>query len=36
VREGLALHMVNAYLAAEFEGGRHAARVEMIQALQKL
>jgi ribose 5-phosphate isomerase B len=27
--EGLALDIVNAILGARFEGGRHAARVEM-------
>ncbi len=30
VGEGLALDIVDAFLRAEFEGGRHAARVEMI------
>ncbi|MGZ3377882.1 MAG: ribose 5-phosphate isomerase B [Phenylobacterium sp.] len=34
VGEGLALDIVDAFLAAEFEGGRHAARVEMIRALE--
>jgi len=34
VGEGLALDIVDAFLAAEFEGGRHAARVEMIKALE--
>lgn len=33
VGEGLALDIVDAFLAAEFEGGRHAPRVEMIKAL---
>src|SRR5580698_8066850 len=33
VGEGLALDIVDAFLAAEFEGGRHAERVEMIRAL---
>jgi ribose 5-phosphate isomerase B len=33
VGEGLALDIVDAFLAAEFEGGRHAPRVEMINAL---
>jgi ribose 5-phosphate isomerase B len=33
VGEGLALDIVDAFLAAEFEGGRHQARVEMISAL---
>lgn len=31
VGEGLALDIVEAFLAAEFEGGRHAARVAMIE-----
>jgi ribose 5-phosphate isomerase B len=31
VGEGLALAIVDAFLAAEFEGGRHATRVEMIE-----
>jgi ribose 5-phosphate isomerase B len=34
VGEGLALDIVEAFLAAEFEGGRHATRVEMIEALE--
>lgn len=34
VGEGLALDIVDAFLAAEFEGGRHATRVEMISALE--
>lgn len=34
VGEGLALEIVEAFLAAEFEGGRHATRVEMITALE--
>jgi ribose 5-phosphate isomerase B len=34
VGEGLALEIVDAFLAAEFEGVRHAARVEMIKALE--
>jgi ribose 5-phosphate isomerase B len=34
VGEGLALDIVDAFLAAEFEGGRHATRVEMIKALE--
>jgi ribose 5-phosphate isomerase B len=33
VGEGLALEIVDAFLSAEFEGGRHATRVEMINAL---
>jgi ribose 5-phosphate isomerase B len=36
VGEGLALDIVDAFLTAEFEGGRHAARLEMIKALEKL
>jgi ribose 5-phosphate isomerase B len=35
VGEGLALEIVDAFLAAEFEGGRHAARVAMIKALEE-
>ncbi|WP_420396945.1 ribose 5-phosphate isomerase B [Nioella sp.] len=31
VGEGLALAIVDAFLNAEFEGGRHAARVDMIE-----
>jgi ribose 5-phosphate isomerase B len=31
--EGLALEIVDAFLGAEFEGGRHATRVEMIKAM---
>lgn len=31
IGEGLALDIVDAFLAAEFEGGRHAARVAMIE-----
>jgi ribose 5-phosphate isomerase B len=34
VGEGLALEIVDAFLSAEFEGGRHAARVAMIDALE--
>lgn len=34
VGEGLALEIVDAFLATEFEGGRHAPRVAMIQALE--
>ncbi len=30
--EGLALDIVDAFLNAEFEGGRHATRVDMIEA----
>nr|WP_321511892.1 ribose 5-phosphate isomerase B [uncultured Celeribacter sp.] len=32
VGEGLALDIVEAFLSAEFEGGRHATRVDMIEA----
>jgi ribose 5-phosphate isomerase B len=35
VGEGLALEIVDAFLGAEFEGGRHAPRVEMIRALEE-
>lgn len=31
VGEGLALDIVDAFLSAEFEGGRHATRVDMIE-----
>lgn len=34
VGEGLALDIVDAFLGAEFEGGRHATRVDMISALE--
>ncbi|GLH80846.1 ribose-5-phosphate isomerase [Bradyrhizobium sp. SSBR45G] len=34
VGEGLALDIVDAFLTADFEGGRHAARVDMITALE--
>lgn len=34
VGEGLALEIVEAFLGAAFEGGRHATRVAMIDALQ--
>jgi ribose 5-phosphate isomerase B len=34
VGEGLALEIVDAFLTAEFEGGRHATRVAMIAALE--
>lgn len=34
VGEALALDIVDAFLAAEFEGGRHATRVDMIKALE--
>ena len=34
VGEGLAIDIVEAYLNAEFEGGRHGTRVDMITALE--
>jgi ribose 5-phosphate isomerase B len=34
VGEGLALDMVDAFLSAAFEGGRHATRVDMIKELE--
>ncbi len=34
VGEGLALDIVDAFLGAEFEGGRHATRVDMIEATE--
>jgi len=34
VGEGLALDIVDAFLTAEFEGGRHATRVEMMMAIE--
>ena len=34
IGEGLALDIVDAFLNARFEGGRHATRVEMIGALE--
>mgnify|MGYP001213552782 CR=1 FL=1 len=34
VGEGLALDIVDAFLNADFEGGRHATRVEMINAIE--
>lgn len=33
--EGLALDIVDAFLNATFEGGRHVARVAMIEALER-
>jgi hypothetical protein len=32
--EGLTLDIVDAFLTARFEGGRHVTRVEMIEALE--
>ncbi len=34
VAEGLALDIVDAFLKARFEGGRHATRVDMIKAIE--
>jgi len=34
VGEGLALDIVDAFLAAHFDGGRHATRVAMLEALE--
>jgi len=34
VGEGLALDIVDAFLGADFDGGRHATRVDMIKALE--
>lgn len=34
VGQDLALHIVDAFLDAEFEGGRHAARVDMMEAIE--
>ena len=34
VGEGLVLDIVDAFLNAEFEGGRHATRVAMIEAME--
>jgi ribose 5-phosphate isomerase B len=35
VGEGLALDIVDTFLTTQFEGGRHATRIEMIQALEE-
>lgn len=35
IGEGLALDIVDAFLTAQFEGGRHATRVDMIIALER-
>lgn len=35
IGEGLALDIVDAFLTAQFEGGRHATRVDMIIALEQ-
>ncbi|TDT74220.1 ribose 5-phosphate isomerase B [Litoreibacter halocynthiae] len=34
IGEGLVLDIVDAFLSAEFEGGRHATRVDMITAIE--
>ena len=34
IGEGLALDIVDAFLDAEFEGGRHGTRVDMITAIE--
>ncbi|MGI3164184.1 ribose 5-phosphate isomerase B [Pseudooceanicola sp. 200-1SW] len=34
VGESLAIDIVEAFLGAEFEGGRHATRVDMIKAME--
>jgi ribose 5-phosphate isomerase B len=34
IGEGLALEIVDAFLDAEFEGGRHGTRVDMITAIE--
>lgn len=36
IGEGLGKEIVKAYLGAEFEGGRHAQRLEKMRALEKL
>ncbi len=35
VGEGLALEIVDAFLAADFEGGRHGTRVDMITEIER-
>lgn len=35
VGQGLALELVDAFLSTEFEGGRHARRVDLITALEE-
>ena len=35
VGEGLALELVDAFVDAEFEGGKHQTRVEMIHAIEQ-
>ena len=34
VGQDLALHIVDAFLDAEFEGGRHATRVDLMEAIE--
>ena len=34
VGEGLACSILDAFFAAEFEGGRHANRVEMLEHIE--
>lgn len=34
IGQGLALDIVDAFLDAEFEGGRHATRVDLIKAIE--
>ncbi|MBL4808125.1 MAG: ribose 5-phosphate isomerase B [Rhodobacteraceae bacterium] len=34
IGDGLALDIVDAFLTADFEGGRHATRVDMIEPLE--
>ena len=34
IGEGLALEIVDAFLATDFEGGRHGTRVDMITAIE--
>ncbi len=34
IGEGLALDIVDAFLTADFEGGRHGTRVDMIKAIE--
>ncbi len=35
VGEGLALDIVDAFVSAEFEGGRHGTRVDMIKEIER-
>ncbi|MEO0568920.1 MAG: RpiB/LacA/LacB family sugar-phosphate isomerase, partial [Pseudomonadota bacterium] len=34
IGEGLALEIVDAFLETDFEGGRHATRVDMIKDIE--